>query len=153
MARKKAVEIIQTELTERQQLFVEQLLTGKTITEAANEVGISRRAATYWLHSDDHLVRLEYDRLRLMAKDAFRQRIANLHDLALKALEDVLAEDAPPGIRFAAAKFLYEAHLRDVGGMNTPYEPEKLVKQEVHEVKEKAYLEQFDGHYMDCIPS
>jgi len=152
MVRKRAVEVVQTELTERQQLFIEQLLTGKNITEAANEVGISRRAATYWLHSDDHLVRLEYDRLRLVAKDAFRQRIANLHNLALEALEDALAKNAPPAIRFAAAKFLYEAHLQSIADMIRPYGPDELVRQEVNEVKEKAYLEQFDGHYMDRIP-
>jgi len=106
MARKRALEVIQTELTDRQRLFIEQLLTGKNITDAADAVGISRRAATYWLHDYNHLVRLEYDRLRIMAKDAFRARIANLHNLALAALESALAEDAPPAIRFAAARFL-----------------------------------------------
>lgn len=152
MVRKRAVEVVQTELTERQQLFIEQLLTGKNITEAANEAGISRRAATYWMHSDDHLVRLEYDRLRLVAREDFRKRVANLHNLALEALEDALAKNAPPGIRFAAAKFLYEAHLRSIADMIRPYEPDELVKQQVNEIKEKAYLEQFDGHYMNRIP-
>lgn len=77
-----AVEPEYQPLTPKQQEFVTLLAAGYSITDAANEVELSRRAATYWLHVEDSTVRLEYERLRREAKNTLAERVTHIYDLA-----------------------------------------------------------------------
>jgi hypothetical protein len=123
MARKKVVEpelseeekqVALEQVNALQQRFVELLLTGKTIAEAARVLQISRRTATYWM-AEDTFVRYAYERERQEAATAFRERITKLHDLVLSALEDALAAEADPDLRISVAKFLYGNNLAQYG--------------------------------------
>jgi Homeodomain-like domain len=110
-ATKKRAESTEVTVLEPQQhRFIERLLAGQTITEAARHLGISRRTATYWL-KDNALVRAAYERERLRMADEFRSRIARLHDLALSTLEEALSPDTPLSDRLSVARFLYAQHL------------------------------------------
>src|SRR5258707_184614 len=93
-----------------QQRFVELLLAGHSITEAARRLRIGRRTATYWM-KEDSLVRYAYEHERLRLADEFRARVAKLHDLAMQTLEAALSPDAPLDVRLPIARFLYSAHL------------------------------------------
>jgi hypothetical protein len=52
-----------TEITEQQKSFVEALLLGDSISQAAQRVGAGRVAATRWM-AMGHIVRFAYDRFR-----------------------------------------------------------------------------------------
>ncbi len=125
-------------ITELQQRFIEALLTGKNISDAATMVGISRRAATYWLLPGTP-IRLEYEKQRIAYKQEFYSRIANLHTLTLKALEDSLSSEAPPMVRFQAAKYLYEAHLQHFCNARIPAEASELVKDMLNEARFNSF--------------
>src|SRR5438874_4938290 len=99
-------------ITPVQQQFIEALLTGKNITDAAMTAKISRRAATYWMNDAGNPVRREYEKQRLAALSHVTSRVASLHELAFKALEELLAPTAPPAVRFQVAKLIYESQLR-----------------------------------------
>jgi len=136
MARKKAGE---PELTEEekqkalerieavQQQFVELLLTGKSIAEAARALHIGRRTATYWMQ-EDTLVRYAYEHERQKAATQFRERITKLHDLVLSALEDALAAEADQDVRISVAKFLYSSNLEQFGTLAPLADAERLVE-------------------------
>ena len=100
------------ELTPIQLRFIEYLLAGKNLSEAALLAGVSRRAACYWMNDTESVVHCEYERLRQAQQQEFQARVTGLHDLAFKALEDSLKSPVP-GIKFAAAKLIYEAKLQE----------------------------------------
>jgi hypothetical protein len=104
-------------ITPQQQQLIELLLSGKSITDAAKIAGVSRRTACYWLHDEDSPFRREYDLQRIRQYSEFRERVSNIHHMALQALEDMLSPDAPPLLRFQALKMVYEAHIKDHAGM------------------------------------
>lgn len=139
-------------ITENQQRFIEGLLAGKSISEAALLVGMSRRTVTYWLADPEHPVTLEYEKQRILARQKFYERVAHLHELAFKALEDSLAEAAPPAIRFQAAKFLYEKHLEALCGVRAPDRAQELVERESSLVHERDYFQQFNAHKLARVP-
>lgn len=149
MARKKSTdETGLVMITDAQQNFIQSLLSGKSIQEAAILAGVSRRAATYWMMNNNP-VRLEYEKQRLAIKEQFYSRIASLHEQALKAMEDSLSPDTPPAIRFNAAKFLYEAHLQHFSNVAWPGDSEKLVKAELKAGREKSY--DSDASYLSFL--
>ncbi len=133
MTRKKVAEMSEEEqqvalaqLKDLQQRFVELLLTGKSITEAARALRIGRRTATYWM-AQDTFVRYAYERERQRAATEFRERIAKLNDLTLTALEDALSPDANPDVRLSVAKFLYSSNLEQFGTLAPLADAERLV--------------------------
>src|SRR6266567_4330920 len=132
MPRKKASEesTALEAITDTQQTFIQALLSGKNITEAALVASVSRRTATYWMMHNNNPVRIEYEKQRLALRQEFYNRVATLHELALKALEDSLSPDAPPAIRFQAARFLYEAHLQAYFGAARPRDGGDLADEE-----------------------
>ena len=118
-------------ITPQQQSFIEALLTGKSITDAALTAKLSRRAATYWMNDAHHPVRMEYEKQRLASLATVASRVASLHGLAFSALEDLLAPSAPPAVRFQAAKLIYEAHLQGFCEPTPPQSTTELVAKEL----------------------
>ncbi len=117
----------QPDITAQQQRFIEVLLSGTSITEAARVVGVSRRTATYWMAQDGNPTRKEYERQATERALAFTTRIEKLHDLAISALEDMMSKKAPPWQRFQAAKLIYERHLAEHGDKRAPLPVHDLV--------------------------
>jgi hypothetical protein len=97
-------------VTPLQQQFIEQLMSGRSVTESALFVGIGRRTACRWLE-DGQPVYIEYEKQRLQHLQEVRNRTASLHSQALAALEDGLAGDAPLAIRLATARFILERNM------------------------------------------
>ena len=127
----KVVEQPPQPLTETQRKFIDALLTGKTISEAAITAGLSRQAAFYWMADPHSDLYHEYILARMEKRQAFRDHITQLHEKAISAMEASLSADAPPAVRFAAAKFIYSAHLQSSGFMARPSEPDDLVREEI----------------------
>jgi hypothetical protein len=147
MGRKKVVEpelseeekqVALEQVKATQQRFVELLLTGKSIAEAARVLQISRRTATYWMQQDT-FVRYAYEHERQCAATAFRERIAKLHDLALTALEEALSDETQPVLRLSAARFIYSSNLAPYGTLAPLADSEHLVD-EVLDDAERAVL-------------
>jgi hypothetical protein len=118
-------------ITPAQQLFIEGLLCCKSLTQSARRAGVSKRAAIYWMNDPKHPVRIEYEKQCEIMRETFRTRIVGLHELALSALEDLLSPGAPPSVRFAAARMIYEAHLQPLSNVEQPPPPDSLVESEV----------------------
>lgn len=135
-------------ITPIQQRFIEALLTGKNITEAALVSGVSRRAACYWLDDEKHPVRVEYDKQCIVMREEFQRRIASIHNLALKALEDLLAPSTPPFIRIQAVKMIYEAHLLPHGNIVWPGAPGEIVHHELEQVFDPLSPGRRNGMYL-----
>lgn len=139
-------------ITEKQQTFIESLLAGKSITASALIAGISRRTATYWLADPMHTVSVEYEKRRILQQQEFYARIANLHELALKAMEETLAPESPPALRFAAAKYIYEKHLQHLFSVRTADPPFELAKREADSEKEREYFMDYGHQHIARIP-
>jgi hypothetical protein len=156
MARQKAVSKTESRELEpiapNQQSLIEGLLSGKSISQAALAASISRRTATYWLADPEHPVYIEYEKQRIQQRQEFYGRIAALHDLALKAMEDALSPVAPPGIRFQAAKFLYEKHLQHLCGVQVPSSPHSLVNEQTRSVPDNDLFELLNEQKIDRLP-
>src|SRR5437879_6411698 len=78
-------------LTPRQQLLVDALATGLTITKAAERVGIARKTAYNWLESETFRASLDQRRRELAARVA--DRVAELGQTCLTTVLDYLASD------------------------------------------------------------
>lgn len=117
-------------LTPLQHAFIDALLTGKNISQAARIAGCSSRAALYWLSDPDCPVKAVYEERRAALTAKFDERIAKLHDLTLNALEDLLSKKTPPFIRVQAVKMLYEAHLQEHGNVKQPGDAKELIGSE-----------------------
>src|SRR5207248_7872401 len=76
-------------------------------------------------------VRCEYDKQRVAALANVTSRVAGLHELAFKAMEELLAPSAPPAVRFQMAKLIYEAHLQEFCEPKPPQSTIELVDKEV----------------------
>jgi hypothetical protein len=139
-------------ITPRQQTFIELLLSGKSISDAALEAGISRRTATYWLANPEHSVTIEYEMQRIVQRQRFQARVAALHEKALAAMEASLDAEAPPAIRFQAAKFLYEQHLASHFNMQPPGRPQELVEKETDQAGDYIHFLKYDADRLDAIP-
>ena len=118
------------ELTPLQLRFIELLLAGKSITDAARTIGVSRRAACNWL-DPAHAVHQEYEQQRRALAYDLQERVKQVHELAMKALKDFLISTKRPDLRFQAMKLVYESHLRDELTRPEPASSEHLVRDEL----------------------
>lgn len=135
-------------ITPIQQRFIEALLTGKNITEAALVSGVSRRAACYWLDNEKHPVRREYDKQRVAMRDEFQRRIATIHNLAFNALEDLLAPSTPPFIRVQALGMVYKPHLQPHADIVWPGAPAEIVRHEIEQLIDPLSPGRRNGIYL-----
>jgi hypothetical protein len=108
-------------ITPVQQAFINELLTGKSITGAALIAGVSRRAATYWLQGETS-VRIEYERARMAAQQKFYDAYNGLVEKAMEQLDAALESPQSREMRFAAAKFIFTLHF--ARGVSAPPVPE-----------------------------
>src|SRR5260370_4260693 len=115
------------ELTPLQLRFIELLLAGKNVTDAARTVGVSRRAACNWL-DPAHAVHQEYERQRRALAYALQERVRLVHELAIKALKDFLISTKRPDLRFQAMKLVYESHLPEELTIPHPPSTDPLVR-------------------------
>jgi len=51
-------------------------------------------------------------------------------------MEASLSEEAPPAVRFAAAKFIYSIHLQPSGSVRRASSPERLVTDEIERYRD-----------------
>lgn len=130
-AKLKVVEEQPQGLPNNQKKFIALLLTGMTISDAANAAGVSRSFAFQQMADPHSEIYYEYVTARLEKQQAFSDRMAQLHEKALSAMEASLSEEAPPAVRFAAAKFIYSAHLQSSGSMAHAFTPDTLVDKEI----------------------
>ena len=133
-------------LSALQQAFLSHLLTGKTIRQAALLSDVSLRAAMYWLA--DGPVRVEYDKKRAIALADFDERVSNIHNKALDALEDILAAETPPFIRIQAVRMVYENHLRESMDRRYPQSPTHMLLTEVDDYYDMTSPEKRLGVYL-----
>lgn len=140
-------------ITPQQQTFIEALLAGKSISEAALVAGVSRRSATYWLHDGEHPVTVEYEKQATLHRQQFYDRVANIQSLALKAIEDALSEEAPPALRLKTAMFIFESQLQHlIPRARVPAQPVDLVEQELKIVGERHHITVFSGDKFAKVP-
>lgn len=152
MARKTSQEVVTVPLqsvTPIQQTFIEHLLQGKSISDAALSTGISRRTATYWLHDQEHAVTIEYEKQVMQLYQAHHERMENLHNLALKAVEDALSEEAPGDLRLKAARFIIENRI---GRASLPSTPFDLVESMTKSMSARYHLDTYDAHHLGSVP-
>ena len=107
------VDVTQTDtvLTGKQADFIEALLTTRTIEEAANQSGISRRTAYRYLQSQhvrDKVASLQTDGLQSVLHEA-----VGAMGLAVTTLREIAGDGkAPYGARVSASRALLEVGLR-----------------------------------------
>ena len=80
-----------TGITPRQQLLIDALATGMTITKAAEHVGIARKTAYNWLETEEFQAALADRRKELAERVA--ERVAELGQASVSTLLDYLAAD------------------------------------------------------------
>jgi hypothetical protein len=139
MSRKNtALKVVEDErpqpLSENEKKFIELLLAGMTISEAAITTGIRRSVAFFWMASPHCQIYQEYVVARIAKEQASRDRMTQLREKALSSIEASLSEEAPPAVRFAAAKFLYES--QSSGFRERSLSPERLVRDEIERYRE-----------------
>lgn len=152
MARKSRETEILEPITPLQQTFIEALLSGKTIKEAATLSGVSRRTATYWLSDGNHPVTIEYEKQLAYRRQELTGRMATIYDLALKAIEDALSPEAPPGIRWQAAKLIYEKHVEPMCQTRPAQPSVTLLKEAAGQVDEQTFFETYDKYKLLSHP-
>lgn len=90
-------------ITARQQVLINSLLAGKTITASCEDAGVSR-CVYYDLMNRSPLFVDELNRQRDEQLKAVRQSLKNLASLAIGTLEQILTDrEAPAGARVRAA--------------------------------------------------
>jgi hypothetical protein len=136
-------------IDDRQRRFVELLLSGKSIAEAARQLQIGRRTATYWMEANTP-VRFVYERERQKAAAEFRERLMRLHDLALKVIEETLEEGTDPALRVNVAKFIYSTNLAQYSAITPLADAESLVQDVVGKASMNALLGKFTAE-LDLI--
>lgn len=78
-------------ITPRQQLLVDALATGLTITKAAEQAGIARKTAYNWLETEPVRAALDARRRELAARVA--DRVAELGQISLTAIMEYIGSD------------------------------------------------------------
>lgn len=86
--------------------FIDHLLTGKNISQAARATGVSRRTGTRWMRPGAP-VGVEYERRRLALEDASVKRFKGLYEKSCSVLEGFLS-GKNAHFRFAAARLVFE---------------------------------------------
>ena len=84
-----------TGLTPKQEMVADLLAIGRTVTDAANEVGVSRQTVSQWLHHH-HAFQAALNQRRA---DAWSSLLDRLAALVPKALDVLLRETEQPGPR------------------------------------------------------
>ena len=93
------------DVTPRQQLLIDALATGMTITKAAEHVGIARKTAYNWLETEAFQAALADRRKELAERVA--ERVAELGQVSLTAIMEYISSDekdsynAPPRVKLA----------------------------------------------------
>jgi phage terminase small subunit len=82
-------------ITPRQQLLVDALATGSTITKAAEQAGIARKTAYNWLETEPFRAALDQRRKELAARVV--DRMAELGHASIGTLIDYLSSEEASG--------------------------------------------------------
>ncbi|HZT99774.1 MAG TPA: hypothetical protein VFA10_08955 [Ktedonobacteraceae bacterium] len=101
-------------ITPAQQQFIEALLLGSNVSQAASLAGISRRTAYYWMNDPSNPIRKEYEKQRYLLHQEIAVRVTSIRTKALQALEDLLSPESPPFMRLGAVKMVYDSCLHDM---------------------------------------
>src|SRR4051794_37194454 len=107
-----------SELTPRQQLLVDALATGLTITKAAVRVGIARKTAYNWLENATFRAALDQRRKDLAARVA--ERVAEMGQTCLTTLMDYLASGDKDSYGEPARVKLAKQLITDMGLLRGP---------------------------------
>lgn len=95
------------QLSVKQEQAIELLVEGKTVTEVAEEVGVTRQTVSEWKNHDPVFV-AEFNRRRSEMWEGGRERLRSLLDRAVEVLEKDL--DGPdPKLRQIAAVHILKA--------------------------------------------
>lgn len=95
------------DLTWRQRHAVASLCGGATVTDAADDAGVTRQTLHQWLNQD--AVQRALKDAECDALDALSRRLVGLADLAAGVFADVLQDsDASPTVRIRAANMLLQ---------------------------------------------
>lgn len=109
--------------------FLAALVSGRTVAEAAEAAGISRRTAFRRLADPD--VQRQIDELRASTIEHATARLLGLVDLAANTLAAVMSDDgaaASPRVSAARAVFIEVLHLREAGEVESRLtEVERLI--------------------------
>jgi transposase-like protein len=95
-------------LSEKQQQAIELLVTGKTVSEAAREIGVARETVSRWANGNAEFM-AALNRLRRDLHKSHTDRMRQLATRAYETLEELLGGEAPPYIRLKAALAVIEA--------------------------------------------
>lgn len=94
-------------VTVRQQNFIVELVSGKTVKAAATAVGVSEKTAHAWLHLFPVKVALKAAQ-GLMFETSLH-RLNCLMDSAIEAVEDIMSKSyTPPAVKIRAAQFIFD---------------------------------------------
>ena len=96
-------------MTAKKSLFVESVLNGGSIREAAKTARVSEGQAHKWLRNG---LRDEIDSRRKAAFETALNRLENSMTGAVDTLAELLTKDNPSGTRLGAAKALIENAVR-----------------------------------------
>lgn len=108
------------QLNSVQERALELLLSGKTVTDTAKEVGVSRQTVSTWLNHDP-VFKAELNHRRCELWDGVKQRLTQLAVLAVDVLEESLYS-SDPRVRLHAAIHVLKA-LRLYGDHYHPHGP------------------------------
>lgn len=94
----------------KQEIFLNELLSGASIKSAAHKCNVSERQASRWMASDELKQELSQRKERLSQE--FDSGLLSASLEALETLRALLAENYPPSVRRMAASSLLESRLR-----------------------------------------
>lgn len=108
-----------TDLTPRQRRAIEALIEGKTVKQAAEETGVSRKTLYVWLNQPEF--QKELDRLGGIILEEVANRMVALASEAVHTLSNVLkTKDVPIGTQVQAANVILKraSEFWDVYNLN-----------------------------------
>ena len=103
----------ESQLTPQQELALDLLATGKTVTQVAEALGVSRQTVSKWLNQDCEFQQALEDRQRELWQDAKLRVFARLQK-ALDVLDEALENGSPQDKVRAAFRIL------DIAGLKPP---------------------------------
>jgi hypothetical protein len=116
-------------LTPTQETACHALLSGKSITDAAEAAGVQRQTVSGWLNHDPNFI-ASYNRRRLAIASEFETRLRSLGTKALETIEAQL--DGPQGLDAAKTILRALASLPRPEGPITPADVEIEQKRAEH---------------------
>ena len=114
------------QLTEKQIQALDLLVTGKTKTEAAKEIGVTRETVSRWANGDPIFI-AALNSMRQELHEVQADRMRQLAAEAYSALSELMGAEAPPSVRLRAALAVIEA-AKDVEKRIGPTEPEDVTR-------------------------